>query len=70
MPTYLEEGFTFFVGGSPGDDPPDQTAVEQHFLGKAVVLMKLSQVFVPLSLLDWGRHGHTSTIQIQKLLLK
>lgn len=62
---FLEERFTFFAGGSPGDDPSEQTAVEQHFLGKAVILAKLRQVFVPLSPLDWGGHGHATTIQIR-----
>lgn len=40
---------TFGDGGGPGDDAPHKTAVEQEFLGEAMVL----QVLPPLSPLGW-----------------
>lgn len=48
---------TFWVWGGPGDDAPHQAAVEQHFLGEAVVFTEMLQVLPPLVPLGWWTHG-------------
>lgn len=48
---------TFGVWGGPRDDAPHQAAVEQHFLGEAVVPAEMLQVLPPLRSLGRRTHG-------------
>lgn len=48
---------TFGVRGGPRDDAPHQAAVEQHFLGEAIVPAEMLQVFPPLGSLGRSTHG-------------
>lgn len=48
---------TFGVWGGPRYDAPHQAAVEQNFLGEAVVPAEMLQVFPPLGSLGRCAHG-------------
>lgn len=48
---------TFWVRRGPGDDAAHQAAVEQHFLGEAVVFAEMLQVLPPLGPLGRRTHG-------------
>lgn len=62
-------GCTFQIWGGPGHNAPHKTAVEEDFLGEAMVFTEVLKVLPPLAPLAWCTHGWKLTIVKYNLLL-